>query len=173
MRALLAVIALAVAAPAWGADTYEYFYKQDDQTELKIRLKDAGQGTWAHLVVGLSTPPCSGFGRTHVSSHVGAANADAILWTVTPGKKLYVHSLSLSAFNASTTEFGWLRVQDGSAEANTRGSVVIPTSIVGAAAQSARMEHDYPEPAQFSTDFRVVVASGTMRYSASFKGCEE
>ena len=172
MRRIAFILLTGLAATSSvAADTYEYKYQQDTQQEIKLKLKDNGDGTLAQFVMSISTRPSAFNSRVHVSSHVGAATNDFVLRTVASPKVMYVTSLSLSAFNSSTTNFGWVKINDGASTVKT--SLLIPTSIVGANAQASHMEQQFEEPLQFSTDFRVVVASGTVTYAASFQGYEE
>lgn len=132
-----------------------------------IGVVNVGTGT----IMGIPGRPAQGSGRVAKFGFLENLTASATAYTVTSGKTLYVTDIVISAYNAGTA--GLLRVRDG-------GTLKIPislrpTGINTNAATTDAMPNSFvfQEPREFSTSFNILLASGTITYSASFGGYEE
>ena len=111
--------------------------------------------------------------RTQVQASLNNLTANATAYSVTGGKILYMTSLTISAFNTSSTSSGLLVIQDG---ANIISPFTISQAGVGALLASEPLQStpiNYYEPKQFSTSINVRIGSGTITYSMDFIGYEE
>lgn len=114
--------------------------------------------------------PSLGPNRTHKSIiQLANTGVDVVIYTPPVGKTLYISSMVFSAFNTSVAAIGDIRIQDGD-------SVEVPLIIPVAGTSAQQMDIGsltFLEPKQFSTNIRVVVASGTVTWAATFTGYEE
>lgn len=141
--------------------------------QLKKTTDTFTNWTSSNPVSAIPARPSQFPGRTHKTFFANNATATSVLYTVTGGKTLYVTAISLNAFNTSITSTGLIQIAD-----NTTIKVPVSIPLAGIAASVAATPVAIgglilPEPLQFSTNFRVIVASGTITYSVSGTGYEE
>lgn len=125
-------------------------------------------GAWSQI----PDRPSQKSGRTYVEGAV-SASATTTLYTVTPGKILYVTDIVVSALNQSAVTGGLLEIRDGS-------TLKVPFLMVTAGATNANgiarlsgIGCVFSEPKRFSTNINATVVLGTLSFSVSFTGYEE
>lgn len=120
--------------------------------------------------------PSQGAGRTYKTAQLSNQTADALLYTVTAGKTLYITALDVFVFNTSTTQVGVLEIKDGTTSAGaTRYPLLMSAAGVGAVTAASAVSHAaiiLAEPLQMSTGIFCDVISGTLTYSAFLTGYE-
>lgn len=128
-----------------------------------------------HYARSVPDRPSQGNSRSYVTAQLENQTGDANVYTVTSGKKLYMTSFVLTAFNLSTTNAGRFVIRDGSA-----GTILIPfdSSAAGVAAAVAAVPLQpgsltFSEPLQFSARVYADILSGTITYAVMFNGYEE
>ena len=110
--------------------------------------------------------------RTHIQEGVTASGSsgNTIIYTVTPGKILYITDMVFNGYNTKTSEDGIIRIRD-----EFVSQMSFQTRRAGTAANVAGvplvgLAMTFPEPKQFMTDINVQVSAGVFSYSISFTG---
>ncbi len=100
-------------------------------------------------------------------------SANSTIHTVTVGKKFYLTSFILSAFNASTSAAGHLTISDGASKVIIPFS--IPKAIAGQPIPSIMMNSPEQNETPFSFDasVRAIIVAGSITYSIAINGYEE
>lgn len=140
---------------------------------VPIAAAGAGNTNTANPPVFSVGRPTQGTGRTYVTAQIASQTTGQTIYTVTGGKKLYVTTIIVSAKNTSTTNDSNIKILDNATEL-----VPILVPLAGAGAIPAMNQLTaacltFLEPLQFSTNFKVIPASGTIVYSISFVGYEQ
>ena len=112
-------------------------------------------------------------GRTYIQRAQTNLTASTDIYTVTPGKTLYITNLFLSTINTSTTSASRIEVVDGGDSGELVASMILPVSIALALSPYETTDNVYEEPYRFQNKVRVVEAIGTATFSISFNGYEE
>lgn len=121
--------------------------------------------------------PSMGAGRTSVIAFLDSQTADALLHTVTAGKKLYVTNIIFGMVNTSTGSNGRVLLRDGTTAAGT-GKLPFLSPPAGAGVLSSAVGNvttpmALAEPAEFTTGIFVDILAGTVTYSVCIIGYEE
>lgn len=110
-------------------------------------------------------------GRTSIVGAKSNQDSTQTIYTITSGKTLYVTNIILSWFNTNTTDNGILEIHDNG---TMRIPAILPPTTVGNDPISgANITTSFAEPISFLNAFKVVIISGTIKYSISFSGYEE
>lgn len=119
--------------------------------------------------------PSQGVGRVHKFAALAIQTADATLYTVTAGKTLYLTSLSIFAFNTSTTTVGDLQIKDGAGGTLKLPILMTAAGVAASFAASAAVGFTvtFDEPLQFTTGVYCDIITGTITYSVMANGYEE
>lgn len=117
-------------------------------------------------------------GRTHITALLENQTADALLYTVTPGKILRVTSVVVGIINTSSASGGRVVLRDGTTAAGTiRIPILAPNAGAGILASAVgnvtTPVYFGSEPFQFATGIFVDILAGTITYSLSMNGYEE
>lgn len=161
-------------------------------TEVTLALLNAKFGTLGQKTMVGSAPvviasdqaqiptvqnrPSQGTGRTFKTAKLSNQTADALLYTVTATKTLYVTTLSIFVFNVSTTQVGVLELKDGTTAAGTlQVPALMSAAGVGAVTAASAVSHvliTMEEPLPFTSGLFFDITSGTLTYSAFMVGYE-
>lgn len=112
-------------------------------------------------------------GRTRVIipiNDVALSGTPSVLYTVTPGRTLYISSFLTSALNTSANE-GVFQLRDGT---TNRVGFLIPSRVSGSSPSAfSSASPSLPEPLPFATDVNFISTAGTIRISGYLIGYEE
>ena len=129
-------------------------------------------GTYHNLHVVSGARPSQLPGRTPIKI-VLDETADALVYTVTVGKTLYITDMSVFVENASTSARGRVELQNGT----IAGSTLVYAMLVQEAANSqtavVTQGQAFIEPLEFDTGVFVDVISGTITLTGVLNGYEE
>lgn len=128
-------------------------------TEATLLAFKAANAASLQAVADQVNRPSAKTGRTHVSI-VGTTTVAGLLYTVTPGKKLYITSIFIPYQLAASSAASYLTLRDGGAGGTMKH--ISPTFQTVAAATGINTGSlAIVEPMQFSTDITLVFDAGT------------
>src|SRR3990167_4807074 len=113
--------------------------------------------------------------RTHIQEGVtiGGSSGNTIIYTITPGKKLYITDIVFNGDNTSTSADGIIRIRDGFISQMSFQTRRAGTAANVAGVPLVGLAMTFPEPKQFITNVNLQVSAGVFSYSISFTGYEE
>lgn len=141
-------------------------------SERYTNLKSTDDGI---LKIGEYLRPSQFTGRTYKTGMLSQellSASNTLVYTVTPGKTLWVTSLTISGVNSSTSNNGVILVKDG----NTPLFPLIlgaQSTIIGSNPESIYIHCPFPQPLAFTSAMNVSDGSGGVTVSLSFLGYEE
>lgn len=140
-------------------------------------LTDAQLRALAVLVHAGPLRPSQVTGRTPKKGFLDAQTADALLYTVTAGKVLYVTSLIFGMVNTSNGALGRVMLRDGTTVA---GADLLPflspaagAGVLASSVGNVTTPIALAEPLPITAGLFVDILAGTVTYTISFVGYEE
>lgn len=132
-------------------------------------IKSSGNG---NILVAIGDRPAEVRSRVRVESQLFntvLTSTATVVYTVTPGKILYVESMIISAVNTGTSVGEW-RIADGGID---KIGYLLQEQVTGAASTISVASPSLPEPIPFTTNFGVREVAGDVSLSVYFIGYEE
>ena len=156
---------------------YQFYGQNDNVQVVPVQLVDNEGNLLAVNTNGVlqtvQNRPSQGVGRVYKTASLDHVNSGQTAYTVTNGKVLYVTSIIVSGYNSSALASGHLQVRDNT---TVKLGISIPSAGIGALASLIPSQINsipFIEPLQFSTNFNIAVAGGSVTYSVTFTGYEE
>ena len=141
--------------------------KQENGAFANVALSNS-----ASIKVAVTDRPSEVRNRTHIHISINRTSlvaAGTTLYTVTAGKTLYIHSISLSMLNTVNSVGEW-RLRDST---TVKSAYVLSERAIGASAGSASASPSLPEPMKFSTNVNAIEISGDIEIAGYLIGYEE
>ena len=129
-------------------------------------------GTYYNLQVVSGARPSQLPGRTPISLTLDFS-ADALLYTVTAGKTLFITDLSVFIENDNTGSPGRVEFQDGTSAASTLVYAMLAQEAGNSQSAVVAQSTSFLEPLQFDTGVFVDEISGTITLTGTLQGYEE
>ena len=133
---------------------------------------NVGLSNSASIKVAITDRPSEVRNRVKVEARIfntSITTTPTVIYTVTPGKTLYVESMIISALNSSNT-VGEYRITNGETD---KLGYLLPDKVIGGPSVSSATSPALPEPIPFTTNIGVRKVLGDISISVFIIGYEE